>query len=530
VPRSRRAAKGPYAVGPEGIIPDSNLAAVERDAKLADQIPLETPPAPPRGDIPVEATPTGKPQTDALPLDTHVSPPDALPVENAAEPHPAAYDLAKENPNALPLVDKETAQAQNVVRGFADFADKSKTVIALFQNADVSTLNHELFHYYRRFGMTDELVKSLETGIGKKAGEPWTRADEEKAATLYERYLADGKAPSPELEPAFAKAKQWFGDIYKDINNSSIAATVSPEVRQSFDQMFGGAKVGEASAAASGTTRLNQAINIDGLRNDLRTGVADGTIKSDADLMDRLKTHINIYRSGATEDAVGTVQQIAKVLDEEIFKEGRGVLSLDKVAEESADILEKLRLAPDGEAFKAIAKDSKASRNLAVNLVAYRGYRDSLSDQLTKLMRENMLSPGNAVKLRREQELLADLAKWTKSVDVLQTNLARGPSFGRVISPTTALDQLKLRNGGPVDMRRLRILASPLNPVTAVRGTTSSRLLKAWRRKGRTHSGVSTTSSGSTPCLVERTRRVRTSSRRPGPLSFNRPSECLAAK
>src|SRR5690606_19215689 len=58
----------------------------------------------------------------------------------------------------------------------------------------------------------------------------------EKIAEGFETYLFEGKAPSAELQGAFARFRAWMLNVYKKL--TSMRVQLTPEVRGVFDRML----------------------------------------------------------------------------------------------------------------------------------------------------------------------------------------------------------------------------------------------------------------------------------------------------
>ncbi len=173
------------------------------------------------------------------------------------------YDLRAEG---LPLFQMQ--------RGGAEFLEDGRAILKAFEAKNVSTLSHELGHVFRReldahdlgivrFWVDGEAnrlnVLADEGQIGAEmrarlfvdnAGNPTdyirpvnsnetlSRAGEEIWASGFERYLADGISPSPELRPIFERFKEWLVNLYKKITGSGIDIQLSPEVRRVMNNLL----------------------------------------------------------------------------------------------------------------------------------------------------------------------------------------------------------------------------------------------------------------------------------------------------
>lgn len=135
--------------------------------------------------------------------------------------------------------------------------ESGKSIIGLFKEADESSFMHESGHLFLQ--MTRDLASRA--GAPLEAMDDWatlakwlkieggelTREQHEKFATGFERYLADGKAPSPELKGVFAQFRDWLLAIYKSLAN--IAEDLPQEIRGVMDRMLASQKADPAPKA-----------------------------------------------------------------------------------------------------------------------------------------------------------------------------------------------------------------------------------------------------------------------------------------
>jgi hypothetical protein len=168
----------------------------------------------------------------------------------------AAYKL---NPEMAKDVAQQTRDVlfQNgkfeTAKGVVTFdAGGIKATIHAFEAKDLSTLVHENAHVFRRM-LSDVAARmgddsplgtrvkrdllAIEEWAGVKDGK-WSREAEETFARGFEKYLADGKAPTPKLRAAFESFKQWMLAVYKQITGSAIDVKLTPAVREAFDNML----------------------------------------------------------------------------------------------------------------------------------------------------------------------------------------------------------------------------------------------------------------------------------------------------
>lgn len=119
--------------------------------------------------------------------------------------------------------------------------------IKLGKKSDLSTVLHEMGHYYLEVigdlvqgGKANEALAAdygvIRVWLGAEAGKPLSVDQHEQFARGFEKYLATGKAPSIELQDAFARFKRWLVGVYKDLARLNVE--ISPEVRGVFDRLL----------------------------------------------------------------------------------------------------------------------------------------------------------------------------------------------------------------------------------------------------------------------------------------------------
>lgn len=152
---------------------------------------------------------------------------------------------------------RQTAMYLQGERGF--FNTRTKT-LGLLKDADLSTYLHETGHYWleslHQFVARPEASESLKKDFDSllkwfdvKGDTPearladWNTRDtnakregHEKFAEGFERYLMEGKAPTPELQSLFGRFRAWLVNVYKGI--AAPGEVFSPEVKSVFDRMF----------------------------------------------------------------------------------------------------------------------------------------------------------------------------------------------------------------------------------------------------------------------------------------------------
>lgn len=126
---------------------------------------------------------------------------------------------------------------KNRTKGAVHFLEDGRAVIRAFDGADLTTVVHELGHVFRRHVPASDL-KILESEYKIKDGN-WTVDAEEQFARGFERYLAEGDAPTPKLQKVFNTFKRWILDVYRNLIGADIwNVRLTPEVRQVMDRLF----------------------------------------------------------------------------------------------------------------------------------------------------------------------------------------------------------------------------------------------------------------------------------------------------
>lgn len=124
--------------------------------------------------------------------------------------------------------------------------NKGRNVLRLFKDADASTFFHETGHQWLEELIQDskheeapeELKSDAETVRTwlKNDGGDITRAQHEKFARGFERYLMEGVSPNKELAGIFTKFKEWLSKIYKSV--SDLKSPINDNIRNVFDRLI----------------------------------------------------------------------------------------------------------------------------------------------------------------------------------------------------------------------------------------------------------------------------------------------------
>ena len=137
------------------------------------------------------------------------------------------------------LEQKERGQIQ-----FGKDLAKEPIKITFFDSANLSTMLHESGHLYLEI-MQDILARgeasaSIESDL--KTVADWLGLKDikteqhEQFARSFETYLREGKAPSKELQTAFAKFRAWLVAIYRSVK--SLNTSINDDIREVFDRLL----------------------------------------------------------------------------------------------------------------------------------------------------------------------------------------------------------------------------------------------------------------------------------------------------
>ena len=167
---------------------------------------------------------------------------EASSIVNAAIERELADANAASGPAADPGTDERQEPGQELDRekplkqgARGTYLTKLKTIL-LSPSANLSTLTHEMLHWYVEtllasargaVGPAQSLADAnamlallgIEGGVEKWDSLPFAEREEahERLASWWERYLAEGKAPSLELRGVFQRFKTWMKRIYVDV-------------------------------------------------------------------------------------------------------------------------------------------------------------------------------------------------------------------------------------------------------------------------------------------------------------------------
>lgn len=155
------------------------------------------------------------------------------------------------DPESIQGVQLDQTGSPREPRGYITFNDgkpgqKRKFQITVTARRDLSTLLHEFGHFYLEVVadlaadadaplQMQQDVAAIREWTGAKPDGPFEVEQHEQFARGFEAYLAEGKAPNPELQGAFARFKRWIIAIYKDLTRLNVQ--LSDEIRGVMDRI-----------------------------------------------------------------------------------------------------------------------------------------------------------------------------------------------------------------------------------------------------------------------------------------------------
>ena len=144
------------------------------------------------------------------------------------------YVVFDENAVSIEEVIKFQKDA-NKARGAAMVNMDGTAIIYAITDPNVSTPLHELAHVFEHY------LKDYErqTIIRNAKTNGWTTETSEYFARGFEKYLADGVAPSAEMKRIFERFKEWLTEIYNGVTGSEINIPLNDEMRAIYAKMLG---------------------------------------------------------------------------------------------------------------------------------------------------------------------------------------------------------------------------------------------------------------------------------------------------
>jgi hypothetical protein len=199
----------------------------------------------------------------------------------------------------------------------------NEAVITAFRgrHQTIVSLVHEIGHVFRWDLSPEERAAAEKAFDAKVIGSKgqWETAKEEQFARTFEKWLVDGKAPTPELQGVFAKLKNWIIEFYKAAKGAYLITIapgktgtpldikISPEVDNLFRKMLGGQEL-EPTPPEPAREAPVERLNLKEMSED--------------DLRAAQKTLQSQLGRGLTREAKDRIEAQKKPFDEELKRRG----------------------------------------------------------------------------------------------------------------------------------------------------------------------------------------------------------------
>lgn len=257
---------------------DAKIAKVVEDARRRDAVPA------------ILVSPLAAADADTRLLVSRWLP---LPLDRV---QPGAYDLT----TGKFLGNRTLFQRKGTKRGAISFLPSGRALIRLFDKADLSTVLHETGHLM--IEVMGDLATAPEAPAALKADYDkllaWLGVADrkgietkhhEKLARAFEAYLMEGRAPSLELQTAFARFRAWLATIYRSVR--SLKVELDDDVRRLFDRMLA---TDDAIAAAEAANRFEPLLKepVAGITEGERKAYLDQAARATAEAGRRVETEL----------------------------------------------------------------------------------------------------------------------------------------------------------------------------------------------------------------------------------------------
>lgn len=140
------------------------------------------------------------------------------------------------------------SEPRKIVRGSISFGADRQFSIELLKHADLTTFLHESGHFFLE--VLHDLAQQPDANPGIRAdlatlddwfadedhtGPGYSVKQHEQFARGFEAYLMEGKAPSAELRPVFARFRAWLVGVYRSL--TSLHVQLTDPVREVMDRL-----------------------------------------------------------------------------------------------------------------------------------------------------------------------------------------------------------------------------------------------------------------------------------------------------
>jgi hypothetical protein len=338
------------------------------------------------------------------------------------------------------------------------------SVIALLKGADLSTFIHESGHFFLEVqadlaariqaqisagASVSEAERAIVTDMGKILawfgiqGTPeqsalveWLsmtleqkREHHEKWARGFEKYVAEGKAPSQDLQALFSRFRSWLVSVYKTLKNLNVDLT--PDVRAVMDRMLATDQAIAEAQAARAMGPFFQSPEQAGMTPEqyaeyhalAERATAGASAELDARLMKDMK-----WLSRARDKALKAAQAEVDTLRKEIEREVRAEVMSQPVYRAWQFLTGKsLRAEPGIQATETIDPLRQSGKLRTKHL------KESYPEQWKILSERRMTSDENGM----DPDLVAEVIEGFSSGDELVRALAEAPAPQTVIEEMT---------------------------------------------------------------------------------------------
>lgn len=313
----------------------------------------------------------------------------------------------------------------------------------LASNADDGFLEGRLKNAVEGLGLGvagEFIFKAVKTLKGARAAKATGAADEEVNKIITEALSGDVDAVS-KLTPEMLKATEKQGVTIVEGGEGIRVIRVNADSLKTSTPTF------EIVTRDGATTLDDEAF----IRRQLREGHSPDSI------VNTFTSAFNTRKLGLVSDEVDAMsavkavnhiaERVAKFTEEEVG----GVITLERAAKEAGDTYQMYGLRPE-KMLKDVTKDAKAVHNMGIRMIAYRMYLSGSAKEvgqslirqldLQKQIRNGIVDDKFVNRAAMEVEINSiseqvgrRFAEWSimlPSMRKVQTEMARGPSFGRI--------------------------------------------------------------------------------------------------
>ncbi len=227
--------------------------------------------------------------------------------------------------------------------------------IHLFQAADVSSLSHEVIHYfYDMFEMLEAegllegtpLKEDLETIRRESTREDGT-FDHEKLPKAFEYYLKRGEAPNEALQKVFSRFRDWLTRIYNTVKGYFDDNPLPTEIKEIFDRWLAAEETAQRLMSDDAVVGLFRQTQLSGIGTAARQAIlpwAENEKEKLLDNLDRARAAGRARAAAEARKAAGEILSSAPVYKLRQFLRENGKLDAAAVkALFGPDVLKRLR-------------------------------------------------------------------------------------------------------------------------------------------------------------------------------------------